>query len=31
MILGEGLRIAAFFTAKSNFTHLVRYKKDPKH
>ena len=31
MILGEGLRVAAFFTAKNNFTHLVRYKKNPKH
>ena len=31
MILGEGLRITAFFTAKNNFTHLVRYRKDPRH
>lgn len=26
-VLGETLRIAAFFTCKSNFTHLVRYSK----
>ena len=31
MIFGEGLRITAFFTAKSNFTHLVRYRKHPEH
>lgn len=30
-MLGEGLRITAFFTCKSNFTHIVRYKKDKKH
>lgn len=27
MAIGEGLRIAAFFTCKRNFTHLVRYRK----
>ena len=30
-ILGEGLRIAAFFTCKSNFTHLVSFRKDKQH
>lgn len=29
--LGESLRIAAFFTCKSNFTHLVRFKKTKDH
>lgn len=29
--LGEGLRITAFFTCKSNFTHIVKDKIDRKH
>lgn len=31
VVLGEGLRIAAFFTCKSNFTHIVRFKKIKAH
>jgi protein-S-isoprenylcysteine O-methyltransferase len=31
MGVGEGLRIAAFFTCRKNFTHLVRYRKVPGH
>lgn len=31
MVVGEGLRIAAFFTCRKNFTHLVRYRKVPGH
>jgi len=31
MIFGEGLRIAAFFTAKNNFTHLIRHSKTAGH
>lgn len=30
-VLGEGLRIAAFFTCKSNFTHIIRYRKSKAH
>lgn len=30
-ILGEGLRILAFFTCKSNFTHLVRFTRVKEH
>jgi protein-S-isoprenylcysteine O-methyltransferase len=31
MIFGEGLRISAFFTAKNNFTHIIRHKKTQGH
>jgi hypothetical protein len=31
MIFGEGLRISAFFTAKNNFTHIIRHKKTKGH
>jgi len=30
-LAGESLRIAAFFTCKSNFTHLVSFNKKQKH
>ena len=30
-VLGEATRIAAFFTCRSNFTHLVRFRKVPGH
>ncbi len=29
--VGESLRVAAFFTCRHNFTHLVRYRKVPDH
>ncbi len=31
MIIGQYCRIAALFTAKSNFTHLVAYNKKETH
>lgn len=30
-VAGEGLRVAAFFTCKSNFTHIVSFRKKESH
>ena len=30
-VAGEGLRVVAFFTCRSNFTHLVSFRKEKKH